>query len=99
LDLYLQDYEKHILSKIFSVWRERIFEKLATLCHIEPLFHTRKIKKKKKEEIEAAKTLFIFGCGGGYCHTVGTWYFKIFVILIGFEKICGFCINSITCYY
>jgi hypothetical protein len=58
LDLHLQDYEKHILSKILNLWREHIFEKLATLCHTDPIFHKCK-KKKKKREIEAVKTLFL----------------------------------------
>jgi hypothetical protein len=75
---------------------------LATLCHIDPLFTNASLKKgggEREKEIDAVKTLFIIGCGGGYCRTAGTWYFKMYVNLIGFEKICGFCINSLTCYY
>ena len=49
--------------------------------------------------MEAEKTQFFCGCGGGCSTAVETWYCKIFVNLIGFEKVCGFCINRFTCCY
>jgi hypothetical protein len=89
LDLHLQDYEKHILSKILNVWREHNFEKLANLCHIDPLFHKCKIIiiKKGNRSRENAIYRWVLWRLLPYCWNL---VLQIFVNLIGFEKFAGF---------